>query len=156
MRIGLDVMGGDRGPAEVVAGALGAREFLGDDDCVVLVGDRTVIDKHLDEAESCSYIEVKHAEEAIGMGEPPVEALRTKPKSSFSLGRRFASMAAASTSTQVRTSYISCMSVGDSGSTRIPRRGITSTRPSSWRRINASRTGVRLMFNRCARSCSNA
>ena len=85
MRIGLDVMGGDRGPAEIIAGALEAREFLGDEDCIVLVGDQTVIDKHLGEAESCSYIEIKHAEEAIGMGEPPVEALRAKPKSSIAV-----------------------------------------------------------------------
>ena len=37
------------------------------------------------------------------------------------------------------------MSAGDTGSTRMPWRGITSTSPSLARRISASRTGVRLM-----------
>ena len=83
MRIGLDVMGGDRGPAEIVAGALEARELLDAEDCIVLVGDRGIIEKRLGGAKSCPCLEIQHSEQVIGMGEPPVEALRTKPKSSI-------------------------------------------------------------------------
>ena len=85
MRIGLDVMGGDRGPAEVIAGALEAREFLGDEDNIVLVGDQGVIGKYLSEAEPCSCIEIRHADQTIGMSESPVEALRSKPRSSIAV-----------------------------------------------------------------------
>ncbi|MCD4824157.1 MAG: phosphate acyltransferase PlsX [Phycisphaerae bacterium] len=86
MRIGLDVMGGDRGPEEVIAGALEACALLEADDRVVLVGDQAVIEDKLSQAGGENRkIEIHHAPDVIGMAESPVDALRTKPKSSIAL-----------------------------------------------------------------------
>ncbi|MBN1941950.1 MAG: phosphate acyltransferase PlsX [Phycisphaerae bacterium] len=85
MRIGLDAMGGDFGPKEVVSGALAAREYLSNGDVIVLVGREDVVREHLGEQDGCDGIEVYHAEQEIGMGESPVDALRTKPKSSIAV-----------------------------------------------------------------------
>jgi glycerol-3-phosphate acyltransferase PlsX len=85
MRIGLDAMGGDFGPKEVVSGALAAREFLSNGDVIVLVGREDVVRGELGSNDGCDGIEVVHAEQAIGMGESPVDALRTKPKSSIAV-----------------------------------------------------------------------
>lgn len=85
MRIGLDAMGGDHAPGEVVRGALAAREYLSDEDVIVLVGPEHVVREHLGEHDGCKGIEVCHAEQVIGMAEPPVEALRTKPRSSIAV-----------------------------------------------------------------------
>lgn len=43
MRIAIDAMGGDYAPAEIIAGALEAREVLGKEDEIVLIGDEVVI-----------------------------------------------------------------------------------------------------------------
>ena len=51
---------------------------------------------------------------------------------------------------------MSRMSAGESGTTRMPRRGTTSTSPSLSRRMSASRTGVRLMPSASAISGSVA
>jgi len=85
MRIGVDVMGGDLGPAEVIAGAREACELIGPDDRIVLVGDRAIIEGCLAEVDDVdSRLEIHHAEQTIGMAESPVEALRNKPRSSIS------------------------------------------------------------------------
>jgi glycerol-3-phosphate acyltransferase PlsX len=83
MRIGLDAMGGDHAPREIVRGALAARDALGADDVIVLVGHEKAIREHLGKECGCPQIVIQHAEQAIGMGEPPVEALRGKPNSSI-------------------------------------------------------------------------
>jgi glycerol-3-phosphate acyltransferase PlsX len=85
MRIGVDAMGGDRGPDTIVAGALAGREFLGEDDHLVLVGDERIILDQLGEAANNGQVVVVHTEEVIGMGESPVEALRAKQKSSIAV-----------------------------------------------------------------------
>ncbi len=86
MRIGIDAMGGDRAPGEVVRGALSAREFLNGDDRIVLIGDETAIARELGEANDWrEFIEIRHAPQAIAMDEKPVEALRTKPDSSIAV-----------------------------------------------------------------------
>ncbi len=77
-RIALDAMGGDRAPAETVAGAVEAAARGVD---VVLVGDRATL-----EAELANYgveLPVVHASEVIGMDEDPARALREKPESSI-------------------------------------------------------------------------
>ena len=84
MRIGLDAMGGDRGTGDVVAGALAARAKLADDDVIVLVGDRAVIEPLLD-GQSGDGIEIHHAGQVVEMAESPVEGLRGKPDSSLSV-----------------------------------------------------------------------
>lgn len=76
-RIALDVMGTDRGPAEIVAGALMAVE-RGEE--VVLVGRREVVEPEL--AASGTDLEVVHAPEVVEMADSPAQALRDKPGSS--------------------------------------------------------------------------
>jgi len=92
MRIGVDAMGGDFAPAEPVKGAIAAKDFLGDDDRIVLIGDEPIIRKYLKGLPGWEdFIEIVHASETIGMAEPPVEALRQKPDSSIA---KMASLAA--------------------------------------------------------------
>ena len=86
MRIGIDAMGGDNAPVMCAAGAVLSREFLSEEDRVVLVGDEASIREHLPEpSEWENFIEIHHASEIIGMGESPIEALRGKPDSSLSV-----------------------------------------------------------------------
>jgi phosphate acyltransferase len=70
-RIAVDAMGGDRGPEEVVAGALEARS---DGVTPVLVGPAG-LDTH--------GLELIEAPDVIGMDEKPTEAVRAKPDSSL-------------------------------------------------------------------------
>ena len=89
MRIGIDAMGGDRAPVEEVKGAQAARQFLNDGDKTVLIGQEKLLLEQLGARSAWSdFIEVRHADQVIGMGEPPVEALRTKPDSSIALMAR--------------------------------------------------------------------
>jgi glycerol-3-phosphate acyltransferase PlsX len=71
IRIAVDAMGGDRGPDEIVAGALAAR---GDDLTPVLFGD-TWVDSH--------GLEYHATQGVIGMHEKPADAVRAKPDSSL-------------------------------------------------------------------------
>src|SRR4051812_12680938 len=70
-RIAVDAMGGDRGPDEIVAGALAAR---GDGIEPILFGDASVDPRGL---------ELHTTTEVIGMHEKPAEAVRAKPDSSL-------------------------------------------------------------------------
>jgi glycerol-3-phosphate acyltransferase PlsX len=70
-KIAVDAMGGDRGPAEIVAGALDAR---GDGIEPVLFGSAG-LDTH--------GLELRETTEVIGMHEKPAEAVRGKPGSSL-------------------------------------------------------------------------
>ena len=70
-RIAVDAMGGDRGPDEIVAGALEAR---GDGVEPVIVG-HAGLDTH--------GLELVPAEDVIEMHEKPAEAVRSKPDSSL-------------------------------------------------------------------------
>ena len=60
--------------------------MLGPDDKLVLVGDKSTIQRHLDGADGWDrHIEIRHADQVIGMNESPVEAVRLKPNSSISV-----------------------------------------------------------------------
>ena len=84
MRIAIDAMGGDYAPAEIIAGALEAREVLDKDDEIVLIGDEPIILEHLSRLKAApETFHIFHAPEVIGMEESPVEALRRKKKSSI-------------------------------------------------------------------------
>ena len=86
MRIGIDAMGGDHAPVEEVKGAMAAREFLSPQDRIVLVGPEAELRKQLAAARGADeFIEIRHAGQAVGMDEAPVEALRTKPDSSLAV-----------------------------------------------------------------------
>ncbi len=82
MKIAVDAMGGDRGPAVVVEGAVAAvREFGAS---VVLVGDRAAIEREVVRLGAQSLgIEIAHASQVVGMGESPSHALRRKRDSSL-------------------------------------------------------------------------
>jgi glycerol-3-phosphate acyltransferase PlsX len=71
IRVAVDAMGGDRGPDEVVAGALAA---AADGVVPVIVGPRT-LDPH--------GLELIEAPEVIAMDEKPADAVRAKPSSSL-------------------------------------------------------------------------
>ena len=80
MRLGLDAMGGDFAPAEPVKGALAARDQLGRDDQIVLIGNEPAIREHLAGADGWEqFIRIDHAPQVIGMDEAPVEARRWPP-----------------------------------------------------------------------------
>ena len=88
MRIGLDVMGGDFAPLEIVLGSIQAvREFKIP---VVLVGDKEQILTILknNHEENNPLIEIHHASEVIEMGEHPGLAYRKKKDASVSVGAR--------------------------------------------------------------------
>jgi len=84
MRIALDALGGDHGPAPNVAGAVLAVSSV-PDLTVVLVGDRPQLETLLASAGPvpAGRIEFLHAPTAVDMKEKPGEALRRKPDASI-------------------------------------------------------------------------
>lgn len=89
MRVAVDVLGGDRAPAAILKGCFDAAKFLNGQDLIHLVGDEQVIAEGLKNsglsAEQKRYYNVVPTTQVIGMDEPPVEAIRTKPDSSISV-----------------------------------------------------------------------
>jgi len=90
MRIAIDAMGGDYAPDEIVKGALEARQSLGGEDELILIGDEAAIGRVLAGAGSAAGFRVVHAPEVIGMDEPPVDSLRKKRKSSIGMMAKMA------------------------------------------------------------------
>jgi glycerol-3-phosphate acyltransferase PlsX len=82
MKIAVDAMGGDHGPAVVVEGAVAAvREFGAS---VILVGDKAAIEREVGRLAAQSLaIEICHASQVVGMAESPSHALRRKKDSSL-------------------------------------------------------------------------
>src|SRR5204863_7319879 len=82
MKIAVDAMGGDHGPAVVVAGAVAAvREFGAS---VILVGDRAAIHREVVRLNAQTLeLECHHASQVVGMAESPSHALRRKRDSSM-------------------------------------------------------------------------
>src|SRR6266849_5394089 len=82
MKIAVDAMGGDYGPAVVVEGAVAASREFGV--TVALVGDRAAIEREVARlgTESGS-VEIRHASQVVGMAESPSQALRRKRDSSL-------------------------------------------------------------------------
>jgi glycerol-3-phosphate acyltransferase PlsX len=82
MKIAVDAMGGDHGPAVVVEGAVAAAREFGTS--VVLVGDRAAIETQVHRLGAQSLaLEIRHASEVVGMAESPSQALRRKRDSSL-------------------------------------------------------------------------
>jgi glycerol-3-phosphate acyltransferase PlsX len=84
--IALDAMGGDRAPAEIVAGGVRAAAELDVD--VLLVGDPDAIAAHLPGGLVPARVEVLAASEVIAMDEEPASAVRTKKDASLVVGAR--------------------------------------------------------------------
>ncbi|MCL1475888.1 phosphate acyltransferase PlsX [Argonema antarcticum] len=82
-RIAIDAMGGDHAPAEIVAGALRAREELGVE--VLLVGDKPQIEAVLGQHTNSFPLEIVPAEGTIEMHEEPLSGLKRKPKASINV-----------------------------------------------------------------------
>ena len=82
MKIIIDAMGGDNAPAEIVKGAVKAKNELGVD--IVLVGRVEEVEACL-KNEGCSDIEIVDAREVITMEDDPSTATRRKKDSSMSV-----------------------------------------------------------------------
>lgn len=84
MRIAIDAMGGDHAPDAVLHGCIDALPLLADDDTLVLVGQRDLIEQKLHQQKAHDErLVIEHADDVIGMHESPVEAVRQKPNSSI-------------------------------------------------------------------------
>jgi phosphate acyltransferase len=82
MKIAVDAMGGDYGPAVVVEGAVAAAREFGA--TVILIGDKAAIEREVSRLGAEGYaLEVRHASQVVGMGESPSQALRRKRDSSL-------------------------------------------------------------------------
>jgi len=84
--IALDAMGGDRAPAEIVAGGVRAAAEL--DVEVLLVGRADEIAAHVPGGSLPDRVTVLEASEVIAMDEEPASAVRTKRDSSLVVGAR--------------------------------------------------------------------
>ncbi len=82
-RIAIDAMGGDYAPAEIVAGAVRAREELGVE--VLLVGDQQQIEDVLKKHTHAPQLEIVPSEGVVEMDEEPLVGLRRKPKASINV-----------------------------------------------------------------------
>lgn len=87
IRIGIDAMGGDFAPENVILGVIDAYLHIDSDTKIFLIGDQEKI------AEVCRHygldsgnFVIIHASEQVGMGEHPVRAYMNKPYSSLNVG----------------------------------------------------------------------
>jgi glycerol-3-phosphate acyltransferase PlsX len=81
MKIAVDAMGGDHGPAVVVEGAVAAQREFGTS--IILVGDQPAIAHELARLGGPEGLEVRHASQVVGMDETVSHALRRKRDSSM-------------------------------------------------------------------------
>jgi glycerol-3-phosphate acyltransferase PlsX len=82
MKIALDAMGGDFGPAVVVEGAIVAAREHGISP--VLVGDKAAIEREIIRLKAQDLpLSIRHATQVVGMAEAPSQALRRKRDSSL-------------------------------------------------------------------------
>jgi glycerol-3-phosphate acyltransferase PlsX len=79
--IAIDAMGGDRAPADIVAGALQAVDACDVD--ILLVGPVDILRDHLPGGTNPPRVEVLDASEVIAMDEEPAAAVRAKKDSSI-------------------------------------------------------------------------
>ncbi|MAQ93179.1 MAG: phosphate acyltransferase [Rhodothermaceae bacterium] len=88
VRVAVDAMGGDYAPGVVVEGVLDALAEAGDRVTVLLVGREAEVRAELDRLGGAENetLRVVDAPQAIGMGESPTVALKTKPESSIHIG----------------------------------------------------------------------
>ena len=92
MRIGVDVMGGDNAPDEILKGCFAAVSKMGATDQLVLIGDGPMIEEAISErGVDRTRVEVVATTEVIGMDESPVDAVRAKKDSSIVVIGRMAS-----------------------------------------------------------------
>lgn len=86
-RIGIDAMGGDYAPKEVVKGAIAALEAIGSDSRIVLFGDKEQIEVELSLNDcNADCFDIVHCSEVINMGDHPVQSFQSKLDSSIVVG----------------------------------------------------------------------
>jgi glycerol-3-phosphate acyltransferase PlsX len=89
MRIGLDIMGGDYAPEQIVSGAILAYKELSLSHQIVLLGPKqTITNQIIAYGGNPEWFSIIDTPETIAMGEDPVKAFKTKPKSSIVQGFR--------------------------------------------------------------------
>ena len=89
LRIGIDLMGGDKAPAEVIAGIRRYLDQTEDPSLLHLFGNSEVIEPLLEQQNIPSdRIQLHATTEVIGMHEHPTRALKEKPNSSLAIGFR--------------------------------------------------------------------
>ncbi len=87
MKIAVDVMSGERGPEELIKGALEAAAVYNIN--IVLVGDKNIINYILQRhTYNKDLIEIVHASEVITMKEQPTAAIKKKPDASVLVSAR--------------------------------------------------------------------
>lgn len=88
IRVAIDAMGGDDAPVSPVAGAALALESLPDDVTIQLVGQTAAIEAELgrQKVPRGPRLVVVEAPEVVGMGEKPIQAVRSKKHSSIAVG----------------------------------------------------------------------
>lgn len=87
MRIGLDIMGSDHGPAVPIKGAVLAYRELPAGVRLVLIGDAEAISRGLQaEGADPAAFDVVPSQDDITMHDNPTKALQSKPRSSISIG----------------------------------------------------------------------
>lgn len=90
MRIGVDIMGGDFAPDEIVLGSIHALAELPADTTLVLFGDESAIRSVFSRVGvDVTRVEIIHTTEVIGMDEHATRAIPGKPDSSISRGFEF-------------------------------------------------------------------
>jgi glycerol-3-phosphate acyltransferase PlsX len=85
--LAIDVMGGDKGPDELLAGVSKSLAFVPRDLRFLLFGKEDVISNYIDRdplLESSNFM-IHHAPEVIGMDEKPIAGIKNKKDSSMSL-----------------------------------------------------------------------
>lgn len=84
MRLAVDVMGGDHAPDAILRGCVDALPDLGQDDQLILVGPRDIIEDYLVERRvKDDRVIIEHASEVIAMDDSPAMAVRAKRDSSI-------------------------------------------------------------------------
>jgi glycerol-3-phosphate acyltransferase PlsX len=84
MRIGVDVMGGDNAPDEILKGAFDALSALDKDDSIILAGERAPIEEAMGERGlTDDRLVVLECTDTISMDVSPVEGVRANPNSSI-------------------------------------------------------------------------
>ena len=84
MRIAVDAMGGDFAPGTIVEGALQAVRSCGEIERLFLVGDEKAVQAEIDRCGgNPGRVEIRHASEVVGMGDPAAAAVRRKKDSSI-------------------------------------------------------------------------
>jgi glycerol-3-phosphate acyltransferase PlsX len=86
MNIGIDMMGGDYAPLEIVKGL---QLFINQNHKqvnIIGIGDETIVKPLLDEYKLSGLVHLIHAPEVIGYHEHPTKALKEKQQSSIAIG----------------------------------------------------------------------